>query len=173
MVHPQHLHEAMRTAEVAGQQATWLSPLKKIAASALVMVLGTGLLFDERGRALPHVAWVLLVGGAGALLVSLRGLFAERQRRHQLAELEARWPELEAGMQAAIAAGQSPVRYLQAAGIASFEVRQSALRRLRGEAERAAPRRDVAAEGPSAAYVPRGARPGPPEPPAPHWIPRG
>lgn len=168
------LQELDRAVAGASYQARWLTPGKFAACGVALIALGIGLFFDARGRALPPVPWIVMVIGAMALVTAVRRQRAVRRRSAELALLDARWPELAAGMAAAAAAGQSPVRYLRSVGITDFEVRQVALRRHRGEQPRSAPtRRDVAAAGPAAAFLPKHARPQPPQAPTPHWLPKG
>jgi hypothetical protein len=108
-----------------GEHAMRLTPGKRLAIAIVVAGCGIALLFDVRGRTLPPLPYGLMVVGIAIAVSALRARQAQKQLVRQLTEVAERWSELEAGMQAEIAAGRSAVRYLQAAGISRFEVRSS------------------------------------------------
>ncbi len=157
--------------EVAGK-APMLSPGKRLAIGLLLVGVGAGLLFDVRGRILPALPWVAMLGGLAVLAFAARALRERRQLEREVADVLARWDELAAGV--AAAAGQGIARYLHEQGVRRYEVRRYLLRRLGGDAAAPGPRASIpiaADEWMPANLQPDRPRPEPPS--GPWWIGRG
>lgn len=139
-------------AEQVYEQSRRLTPGKRLAVGAAMLASAFALWFDERGRWIPQLPWLLSVLGAVVVASALRARAAQRRLEREMADVLERWEHFEAGVRAAETAGASPVRWLQAQGITRFEVRRFVLRKLRGEALPA--RTGPAAAGVAAAYLP-------------------
>ena len=111
---------------------------KRIAIIAALIVTGLLLLFDPRGPVpwpMVILASVLFVAAIAVAAVAFRSRSKDDELERSFEELEGRWEEIEAALQAAASSGQSPVRALAAIGIKGLEQRKFIMQKLRGDEE--------------------------------------